>query len=206
MCLVGSRRVRFDGEIFGVGTSSGVRLVVGAWAASPFGRVVDVMVEDAEGWRTLLAPRSDIADFIAATYVFDEIRVEATSLRIAADAVRVTSQSLELEIGVGGRTPVGRILRLVPGPLGRTRWWCRASGIPARILRPGVRTVGTARAGRREYYCAGDEHRVTTVRARWNGADLGGLRPIVPAVRFGFASTPSAPARVRITTLIDLPG
>ena len=204
MGAVGSRRVRFDGEIFGVGTSSGVRVVLGAWAASPFGQVVDVMVEDAAGHRTLIAPSRDIADFISATYTFDEVRVEATVVHATAGRVLLRSPSLDLDIGIGERTAIGSILRLVPGPLRRARWWCRALAVPARLLRPGLRTVGTAGAGRREYYCAADEHRITSARGTWNGVDLGTLRPVEPPVRFGFTSTPATPSRVRITTLIDL--
>lgn len=76
-----ARTLRFDGVIAGLGTDSGTRLVVGMWSASPFGAIADVMIEDAGGHRTLLAPRQEVADFIAATYVFDEIRVEAIALR-----------------------------------------------------------------------------------------------------------------------------
>ena len=197
--------MRFDGEIVGVGTASGIRLVVGAWSASPFGALADVMVEGADGHRTLIAPQSDIATFIAATYVFDEVRIEPTELQYEGDALRINSASLDLTVVLGGRTAVGRLLRIVPGPLRRARWWCRAIGPVARLVRPGVRTTGTAGGGRREYYCAADEHRVRSVTGAFDDIALGELRPVQPAVRFGFASTPPTPARVRVTTLIDLP-
>ncbi len=196
---------RFDGEIIGVGTDSGVRVVVGAWSASPFGDFVDVMLEDASGHRTLIAPERGIADFVAATYVFDRVRIEPTTLHRDGDLLRLRSTSLDLVILIGYRTMVGRVLRLVPGALRRARWWCRVIGPAARLLRPGVRTVGTAGGGRREYYCAADEHRVVSVKGTFEGVALGGLRPVQPAVRFGFASTPPTPARVRVTTLIFLP-
>ena len=38
-------RHRFDGRIAGVGSGSGVRLVVGRWDAGPWGPFADVMVE-----------------------------------------------------------------------------------------------------------------------------------------------------------------
>jgi hypothetical protein len=202
---VSTRRVRFDGAISGVGTASGVRLVVGMWSASPFGEIVDVMIEDADGHRVLLAPRREVADFIAATYVFDEIRVEPITCRQDINVVQVRSSTLDLELRLGRRTGVGRILMLVPGPLRRARWWCQTIGPVARALRPGVRTVGTAGGGRREYYCAGDEHLIESVRVRVDGIDLGDLRQVVPAVRFGFASAPATPCLVKVTTLIDLP-
>ena len=175
------------------------------WSASPFGAIVDVMIEAASGHRTLLAPRRDVADFIAATYVFDEVRVEPITLREGDGPLVVSSPSLRVELRLGRRTGVGRLLVLVPGPLRRARWWCRAIGLVARMLRPGVRTVGTAGGGRREYYCAADEHLIQSARVSLDGSDLGGLRPLLPAVRFGFASAPPTPSVVRITTLIDVP-
>lgn len=68
-------RLRFDGWIAGVGTSSGTRLVVGHWPRSPFGAFSDVMIEHPDGERVLLAPSRRIADFVAATYRFDRIEV-----------------------------------------------------------------------------------------------------------------------------------
>ena len=38
-------RLRFDGLIAGIGTAAQTRLVVGLWARTPFGPIVDVMVE-----------------------------------------------------------------------------------------------------------------------------------------------------------------
>jgi hypothetical protein len=202
---VSTRRLRFDGVIAGLGTESGTRLVVGMWSASPFGAIADVMVEDEGGHRTLLAPRQEVADFIAATYVFDDIRVEPITLRESHGSVMLSSPSIRVELRLGRRTGVGRLLVRVPGPLRRARWWCRAIGPAARRLRPGVRTVGTAGGGRQEYYCAADEHLVESARVSFDGIELGGLRPVLPAVRFGFASAPPTPSFVRLTTLIDLP-
>ncbi|HEX3285068.1 MAG TPA: hypothetical protein VHT50_10535, partial [Mycobacterium sp.] len=187
------------------GTESGTRLVLGIWSASPFGPIADAMIEDRRGHRTLLAPGPDAADFIAATYVFDEIRVEPLALRQTEGSVTVSSPSLRVEVRVGRRTGVGRLLMLVPDRLRRARWWCRAIGPVARTLRPGVRTVGTTGGGRREYYCAADEHLVESARASFDGIDLGELRPVLPSVRFGFASAPTTPSLVRVTTLIDIP-
>ena len=52
----------FDGEIFGFGTGSGHRFVVGRWTRSPFGPFADVMHEDPDGRRTLLAPTEQVAE------------------------------------------------------------------------------------------------------------------------------------------------
>jgi hypothetical protein len=201
-----SRRLqRFDGAIAGVGTASGTRLVVGMWPVSPFGHVTDVMVERPDGRRILLAPGGEVAEFIAATYRFDEVRVEPTSLRIDGDRWAVTTASLDLSFEVGRRTALGQLLSLVPRPVARSRAWCAVLDPIARRVLRGVRTRGTAGGGRREYYGALDEHRVDAVRAVLEGADLGDLRPIDPPVRFGFGSTPSRPSLVRVTTTVSLP-
>ena len=49
-------RHRFHGEIAGVGSSSGVRVVVGHWRESPLGTFADVMLAEPDGTRVLLAP------------------------------------------------------------------------------------------------------------------------------------------------------
>ena len=58
----------FTGHIAGFGTGAGVRLVVGVWAASPYGSFADVMVQTADDERVLLAPDEEIADFVDALY------------------------------------------------------------------------------------------------------------------------------------------
>ena len=195
--------LRFDGSIAGVGTSSGVRLVIGMWPQSPFGPIADVMIERPDGRRTLLAPTREVGEFIAATYRFDEVRVEPVGCFIDGHASTVVSDSLTLRFVVGGRTGVGRLLGAVPRRLARERWWAQALDPFARLARPGVRTVGTTGEGRREWYCALDEHHITQVHATLDGADLGDVRRVEPSVRFGFASTPPSPAIVRVTTWID---
>ena len=72
--------LRFDGHIAGVGTTSGLRAVVGRCASSPMGAFADVMVETAEGHRVLLAPSQEVADFVATTYHFDEVRIEPVAV------------------------------------------------------------------------------------------------------------------------------
>lgn len=194
---------RFDGEIAGLGTTAGTRIVLGMWRESPFGTIADAMIERADGHRVLLAPSTEVGDFVSATYRFDEVRIETVGLFVDGPARTFVSDSLTVRFEVGDRTGVGRLLTLVPRRLAHARWWCRLTDPVARLVRRGVRTVGTAGNGRREYYCATDEHRVTAVTARLDGDDLGVLRPVSPPVRFGFASTPPDPAVVEVTTWID---
>ncbi|GAA2324139.1 hypothetical protein OKJ48_01465 [Streptomyces kunmingensis] len=200
---------RFDGAIAGLGTRSGVRLVVGMWRDSPLGPVTDVMMERPDGHRTLIAPTPTVADYISTTYTFDEVRVEPVALTVeGAGRLAVRTPSVELELTTGRRTAVGLLLTLVPRPLARTRGWCHLIDPAARLARPGVRTVGSAGSARREYYCALDEHQLTSASVRVDGHDPGPLTPVTPPVRFGFGSTPTRPTLVRVTTLIveDTPG
>jgi hypothetical protein len=202
--------LRFDGWIAGLGTASGYRFVVGCWPASPFGPVADVMVETDEGRRLLLAPSRELADFVSATYRFDEVRVVPVHVEpLEADEtgrVRVLAGDLDLTFVVGGPTWQGRLLRLVPGRLGAALWWVRLIDLPARLLMSGVRTVGRAGGGRREWYAARDNRSLGLVAASWEQHPLGALADVVPAVRFGFGSTPRRPSWTRLTTTVRVPG
>ena len=79
---------RFRGQILGVGSTSGVRVVVGRWLESPFGSFADAMIERPDGHRVLLAPSAEAAEFVASTYTFDEVRVER--FVVVAEAVSYT--------------------------------------------------------------------------------------------------------------------
>lgn len=193
----------FDGAIAGMGTSSGTRLVVGMWPLSPYGSVTDVMIERPDGHRILLAPTRELADFIATTYEFDEVRVTPVlRMRDGNRKWMVSTDELALTFEVGGRPPLGLLLLAMPRRLVRARWFTSAVDPIARVVMDGVRTRGSAGGGRREWYSAQDMQRITSVSARLDGVDLGELRPVTPPVRFGFASTPAQPSMVRVLTRI----
>jgi hypothetical protein len=196
-------RLVFDGYIAGVGTAGGTRVVLGHWPRSPFGAFSDLMVEDAKGHRTLLAPTREVADFVAGTYVFDEVRVAPVAVRRSGAAWRVDSPAVTLAFVTGRRDPLGWLLRAVPRPLARHPRWIDAIDLPARALLPGVRTRGGAGNGRREWYGALDLRPITAATVRLAGADAGPLADIEPPVRFGFGSTPRRPALVRVVTTVD---
>ncbi|GAA4965702.1 hypothetical protein [Actinoplanes utahensis] len=196
-------RLRFDGWIAGLGTAGGTRLVVGHWPRSPLGPVTDVMVELPDGHRLLLAETAELADFVAKTYTFDEVRVEPVTVERTASAWTVTAGPLTLRFTTGGRGLLGRLLRAVPPTLARRLWWVRLIDRPARLLR-GVRTYGSAGNGRREWYAVQDLHVITTAAATLDGLDLGPLADVHPPVRFGFGSAPRSPALVRITTTVEV--
>ncbi|MCO7219141.1 hypothetical protein [Klenkia sp. PcliD-1-E] len=193
-------RVRYDGWILGTGTTSGTRLVVGHWPRSPLGPVSDVMVERPDGHRLLLAQTAELADFVAATYTFDEVRVVPVAVGRAAEHWVVHAGPLALRVTAGRRPALGRVLRTVPSPLARTPAWVGLLDPIARLA--GMRTRGSAGNGRTEWYGVQDLHLLRAAAASWDGADLGGLAPVRPPVRFGFGSVPPTPSVVRVTTTI----
>lgn len=199
-------RERFTGRIAGVGSSSGVRLVVGRWDESPWGSFADVMVEDAVGHRVLLAPSERVRDFVAATYSFDEHVVEPVAVEDTAEGWQVSTPSLSLQLVVGGRTPLGALLALVPDRVATSPAWCSAVDPVARVVLRGVRTRGTAGNDRREWYGATSVDAVRSIAGRWRDVDLGSLAPVDPPCRFGFSSTPRRPSVTQVVTTIERSG
>jgi hypothetical protein len=209
MASPGSRRPdrqRFVGAIAGVGSTSGVRVVVGRWDRSPWGPFADVMVETADGHRVLLAPTPTVTEFVSATYRFDELREEPVTVRSEPGSWSVVTPSLTLELTTGGRTPLGRLVSLVPGPVAASPTWCAVTDPVARVALRGVRTRGGVSDGRRSYYGALDVIAVTALRGAFGGADLGSLADVSPPCTFGFSSVPRTPSVTRVVTTVDVRG
>lgn len=193
---------RFVGEIFGAGTREGTRIVVGSWTRSPYGAFADVMIERPDGHRLLLAPAHPIAEYVAGTYTFDEVRVVPVVVQQHGERFRVSAGPLNVAARIGRRTMIGWALHLLPEPVTAQPWFSRICDPIARIVLPGVRTRGTAGGERFEFYGAHDVHAVTSLSASWAGCALGGLAPVEPPPRFGFGSTPRHPALTRLTTTV----
>ncbi|WP_210437767.1 hypothetical protein [Nocardioides xinjiangensis] len=201
----GRVRERFTGRIAGVGSSSGVRVVVGRWDDSPWGPFTDVMVEDASGHRVLLAPDDRVRHFVASTYSFDEHVIEPVSVEDTPAGWQVTTPSLSLGLEVGNRTPLGLLLGLVPARVATAPWFCALADPLARVVLRGVRTRGTAGNDRREWYGATSVAAVTRITGAWRGTGLGVLASVDPPCRFGFSSTPRRPSVTRVVTTIERP-
>ncbi|KJY18835.1 hypothetical protein VR43_23070 [Streptomyces sp. NRRL S-104] len=199
---VGCERLTFDGWIAAVGTGSGTRVVVGHWPRSPFGPFSDVMLERADGRRTLIAPTDRTARYIAGVYHFDEVRTEPVSVRIGGGTWNVTAGPVDLRFRVGRQGVLGLVLRAVPRPLARRPLWAAVTDVPARLM-AGVRTRGSSRPGCRQWYAAVGLWPITAARASFDGTDLGAPAPVVPPVRFGFASAPASPALVRVFSTVE---
>jgi len=191
----------FAGHIAGLGTASGTRIVVGMWDASPFGTFADVMLERPDGHRVLIAPRQDVADFVASTYSFDEVRIEPVSIARGAEW-SVHTRSLQMRFSPGRQLWVSPVLALVPSFVRRSSRWARVCNPFAAKLMPGVQTFGSAGSGRTEWYAASHVRRLNCARATWEGDELGDLAPVTPPVRFGFASSPAQPTLTTLTSYV----
>ncbi|MGE2717158.1 hypothetical protein ACQI4L_24140 [Mycolicibacterium litorale] len=179
-----------------------MRIVVGTWQRSPFGGFTDVMVQQPDEQRVLLAPDDVIAGFVSSTYHFDQVEVGPVAATLATDRLTVRSAALDLDVGIGGPAPLDRLLRLVPGRIATAPWWLRTIDPVASRLVRGVHTSGTAGNGRREYYGVRRSRRIVSSAGRYRDGDLGGVRPLWPPVAFGFASAPRRPQLVSVTTTI----
>ena len=118
----------------------------------------------------------------------------------------MTTPSLSLRLVVGGRTPLGAALGLVPSRLATAPAWCGLIDPVARVVMRGVRTRGTAGNDRREWYGATSVVAVTSVSGAWRGTDLGSLAPVDPPCQFGFSSTPKRPSVTSVVTTIERSG
>lgn len=199
-------RLRFEGQIAGVGSASGLRAVVGRWSTSPLGPFADVMLETAAGHRVLLAPDESVAAFVGTTYHFDELRIEPVEVLDVVEAGvsgwRVETPSLRLHFSVARRTPLGLLLRAVPRRVATAPAWSRVTDPVARAVLRGVRTRGSAGAGRTEVYGATDVRRVVDLRGEFDGVALGALAPVDPPCSFGFSSSPRTPSVATVVTTI----
>ena len=202
---IDSGLLRFTGQIAGLGSTSGVRIVVGCWSSSPWGGFTDVMVEQADGHRVLLAPDDRVADLLLQTYVFDEIVIGDVRVIIDGDHWTVSAPRLMVTVTVGDRVGLGWLLRLLPRAVSTSPRWLTMINPIAGLIMKGVQTRGTARGGRTEYYGAYDLRRITAAQGTWRDVDLGRLAPVDPPVRFGFGSSPRRPSVTDLVTTIRLP-
>lgn len=194
-----SERLEFAGQIAGIGSTSGVRVVVGRWERSPWGPFTDVMLAEADGTRVLLAPTQEVAEFVSQTYQFDRVETGPVAARVSSASWQIEAPGLQLDLTLGPRTPLGRLLRLLPERLATAPAFARLTDPVARVVLRGVRTRGSAGNRREEFYGATDLQAVASIAGSWQGLALGGLQQVWPEPRFGFGSTPARPS---VTTLV----
>src|SRR3954447_18628874 len=192
---------RFDGEICGFGTVSGIRVVIGRWVSSPFGEFADAMVEEPDGHRWLIAPGAALVEYIGAVYEFDDTIVADVVTTRTADALHFAGGPLQADVSLGNRDALGWILRCVPRRIATSVAWGSLIDPFARVALHGVRTSGRTPGGR-ETYGATDRHRLAAATATWHGRPLGEMVDVDPPVRFGFSSTPTRPSIGAVTTKV----
>jgi len=191
----------FAGEICGVGSMLGVRVVIGRWPVSPFGPVADAMVEDPAGRRVFIGQDEALAAYVSSIYSFDDVMVGPVDCERSPGRLRFRGGPLRLDVTLGRRDGLGWALHAVPHRVATNETWVKFTDVLARGLLRGVRTRGITPGGT-ELYAATDRHRVTAIDGSWSNTDLGDLGDVDPPVRFGFSSTPRQPSIVEVTTTV----
>jgi hypothetical protein len=177
------------GRILGCGFSTGVRVVVGMWDASPIGPFADVMWAERDGTRVLHAGR-DAARFVTSVYAFD---------REVHDEVDATWDGRTLDVRFGPRRLTFTVGRGIPFPP-RPRWITQHVEAPIARRLLGVRTYGVSPSGVEEWYRATRFHRVRAVDV--HGLPLGVMGPVAPPCRFGFSEPPPMPSLTEVRPLL----
>ncbi len=162
------------------------------------------MHEDPAGLRTLLAPNRAVADFVEATYTFDRVRLVDVTVNREEGRLTVDADDLSADVVIGSRTRLGWLLRTVPARVATSPLWCAAIDPIAKVVKPGVRTRGTAGNNRSEWYGATDASHVDSASGTIGGVSFGSLADVWPPVQFGFSSTPRSPTIVSVTTTIEV--
>lgn len=200
----------FEGAITAAGFDSGDAVVVGAWARSPLGMVMDVMWRRPDGERVLLAPTAAVADYVAALYAFDTVRVVPIVGRLTRDRLTVAAGPLDLHADLAPPDWRSWLFALRPRRLRRSPRWI---AFEDRLARPvvgrliggaeGVRASGVAPGGQQEYYGVDDWRAVATAKLTVEGRDAGPMADLPADFGVGLSAFPTTPASVRVGTLID---
>lgn len=169
----------------------------GTWDESPLGPIADLMWAGPDGRKRLVAPSEEVAAFVAAVYRFDEVLVTPLSAVLLGRSLMVVAPDLGLELGARA----GRGWPVPPAPA----WVTRHVAAPVARKLLGVRTYGVSSSGVREWYRARWYRPLETATASVQGRDLGPLRPLEPAVDFGFSEPPRRPSMVWVRPLLHDP-
>lgn len=190
-----ARRYELEGVICSAGFAPGDRFVIGHWGRSPIGPMTDVMWAQPDGRRVLLAPRRDIADFVATVYSFDSVELVPVEVEFDGRRLDLTAGDvlLTMRAGPGWRLPFGRLR-----PAWFTRWVEGAVAWPLM----GVRTFGVGPTGIHQWYRAHEYRPLVEARAVVAGTHLGPMQPFDTPVAFGFSGPPRRPSMVRLQSVL----
>lgn len=172
------------------------RITIGHWDGGPLGPMIDVMWATPDGTRRLLADTKATADLVAAVYEFDEVEVVPITATRSRRVLGVSAGELRVEMAAG--TPWA-----LPPMWLRPLWVTRVVEAPIARAAFGVSAYGTSTSGVREWYRATQVRRVERASATLNGADLGRLGPVTPALGVGFSEPLTFPSMVLVRPVLE---
>lgn len=200
----------FEGAITAAGFTSGDSVVVGAWARSPLGMVIDVMWRRPDGERVLLAPSRKVADYVSGLYTFDTVEVVPITGRLTRSRLSVVAGPLDLRVDLAAPDWRSWLFALRPRALRRSPRWI---ALEDRLARPfvglliggaaGVRAAGIAPGGQKEFYGVDDWRAVDDAVLTVDGRDAGPMADLPADFGVGLSAFPTTPASVRVGTLIQ---
>lgn len=188
----GTEQVR--GTISSVAFDSGDQFVIGCWAETPVGPLVDVMWRDPSGRRSLIVPSDVAAGYVTSIYEFDT--VDVTPLRVESDGRDTVVESDQLSLKLFG----GWIRRV---PSRRSRWFTERIEAPIARRLMNVEVYGVSPLGVREWYQSSGWTWVRRGEGALLGQDLGEMAQIDHQMDVGFSNPPARPSVVSIRVLLD---
>ena len=184
----------FSGRITSSSFSSGDVIVVGYWHHSPFGEFCDIMWSKPDGTNVLIAPTSEVANYVSEMYDFDEIITTDVETIINDKNFRVKTEFMELDFNLGFGLPHPLFMR----PL----WFVATIEYLFGRLFFGTKTHGSTNNSKEEWYVVDRCDIIKDGTAVIEGIDLGDCCKRTRSAKFGFSEAPIRPASVKVRTFI----
>ena len=184
----------FEGRVISSGFSTGDMIVIGDWNNSPHGPFTNLMWAKPDGTRVLIAPSSEIGDFVSSLYSFEEVIVSKMKIQRTGKSIGVSCDLGHVYMGWG---------MTVPLPFSRPRWFIARVEAPFARLLFGTKTHGTTRNGRKEWYHVRGLSRMKSVELDLDGRSSNQMTGMAPSACFGFSNPPRMPLSVRVDSHIS---
>ena len=185
----------FEGRITSCGFDSGDRIVIGMWESSPFGSFADIMWAKPDGTKILIAPNSEIGDYIYSLYDFDEVRIEEIKIKRKLKEICFSTTDINCQFNWGKE-----ISFLVKR---RPLWFVATVEYFFGWLIFRTKTHGKTKNGRKEWYVVDKISRLKNAKAEIAGKNLGHYSKFSPKANFGFSDPPNMPASVLVRSHIE---
>lgn len=184
----------FSGRITSSSFSTGDVIVVGYWKKSPFGEFCDIMWSKPDGTNVLIAPTTEVANYVSEMYDFDEIITTDIEARIIEKNITINTNLMQLDFDMGSGVSHPLFMR----PL----WFVATIEYFVGKIIFGTKTHGTANNGKEEWYVVDRYDGIKQGRAIVDGIDLGDSCKRTRSAKFGFSEAPIRPASVKVRTFI----